>query len=308
MENWTYASATPWWMHKDSIQKVVIEEGVTSVGVFAFYTHPALVSVHIPASVTTIGNSAFSRGAALTGIYVDGANACYSSDEYGVLFNKDKTLLIKCPTAYAGTTYTIPASVTEIYGSAFLMCGLQSIEIPKTVTAIGAQAFQMCASLTKVTVYNPEAVFGTYVFSAAHADLVIHGYTNSAAEAYATANGHTFEAIQSAGTIELPAIAMPSGTTVTAPAGGWVEGTNTFSVDSSNTCVVIVSYDGGATYQRLTASVKADGSYEFTADNVTSDTVISVELAGDISGDGVVNITDVNRLRVAQLGKITLPW
>lgn len=90
--------------------------------------------------------------------------------------------------------------------------------------------------------------------------------------------------------------AAQAGISVTAPEGGWKEGTNTFTVSCAKPCVVAVSYDGGQTYVRLTASDSANGK-SFTAENMTADTQIAVVLKGDFSGDGRVNNVDVARIK-----------
>ena len=49
----------PWESERDNIKKVVIEEGVTSIGYDAFMNCQSLLSVTIPSSVTSIGDDAF---------------------------------------------------------------------------------------------------------------------------------------------------------------------------------------------------------------------------------------------------------
>ena len=102
-------------------------------------------------SVTSIGECAFCACTGLTSITVGVNNPNYSSDEYGVLFNKDKTTLIQYPIGNTRTEYTIPNGVTSIGVGAFLSCtGLTSVTIPDSVTSIGDAAFDGCSSLTDV--------------------------------------------------------------------------------------------------------------------------------------------------------------
>ena len=49
----------PWYLNKNNIKKVVIENGVTNIGECAFYECPELTSITIPNNVTRIGGSAF---------------------------------------------------------------------------------------------------------------------------------------------------------------------------------------------------------------------------------------------------------
>ena len=50
---------TPWYKNREKIKKVVIENGVTSIGQSAFWNCTSLTSITIPNSVTSIGQNAF---------------------------------------------------------------------------------------------------------------------------------------------------------------------------------------------------------------------------------------------------------
>ena len=129
---------------------VTISEGVTSIGEKTFDGCTNLTSITIPKSVTNIGFGVFVNCSKLTSIDVNAENNNYSSDN-GVLFNKDKTELIRYPERKSGTTYTIPSSVTQITNNAFLGCyNLTNITIPEGVTSIEAYAFRSCGNLTSI--------------------------------------------------------------------------------------------------------------------------------------------------------------
>jgi hypothetical protein len=122
---------------------------VVAIGDGAFEGCVALTSIAVPASVTSIALASIVELPALARIEVDSANQAYSSLD-GVLFNKDRTELIRYPAPIAGA-YSIPAGVTSI-GGAFRGCaGLTSISIPAGVTSIGGGAFAGCTGLTSVT-------------------------------------------------------------------------------------------------------------------------------------------------------------
>ena len=76
-------------------------------------------------------------------------------------------------------------------------------------------------------------------------------------------------------------------------------------ISCENPCVVAVSYDGGATYIRLTATA-AENGYRFTAENMTADTVIAVILSGDADGDGQLTAADAAAAADAYTGQTTL--
>jgi hypothetical protein len=89
----------------------------------------------------------------LTDINVDDCNSTYSS-ENGVLFNKDKTTIIMCPSGKTGS-YAIPYSATTLGSRAFFCCSkLTSVTIPNSVTKIDKLAFSGCSKLTIINL-NP---------------------------------------------------------------------------------------------------------------------------------------------------------
>lgn len=134
---------------------VVIPDGVVEIQNECF-KDLKIKSVIIPDSVTSIGDGAFSNCKSLISIKVDDNNNIYASDN-GVLFNKDKTILIKYPIGKSDTEYNIIDSVTSIDISAFEDCtSLTSVTIPDKVTSIGNDAFYGCTSLASVII--PESV------------------------------------------------------------------------------------------------------------------------------------------------------
>ncbi|MFZ2656415.1 MAG: leucine-rich repeat protein [Victivallales bacterium] len=131
----------------DGLASVTIPDGVASIGRNAFAYCDGLISVPIPASVTSIGEYAFAGCRSMSSINVDALNPSYSSAD-GILFDKNLTVLIRCPVTKTGS-YTIPASVKTIANSSFFDCSkLTRIIIPGGVTSIGGGAFCGCTGLT----------------------------------------------------------------------------------------------------------------------------------------------------------------
>ena len=139
---------------------VVIPEGVTSISDFAFGLNSTMTSVTIPKTVTAIGEDTFSTCSGLTKFVVKSGNPSYSSQD-GVLYNKDKTLLMLCPAKKTGTL-SIPDTVTSLGDWAFELCAeLTGITIPKSLTSIGRFTFGACRSLTSISVDSGNPAFSS---------------------------------------------------------------------------------------------------------------------------------------------------
>ena len=148
-----------------SLTSITIGNSVTNIGKCAFYECESLTNVTIPNSVISIGENAFSSCKSLTSIEVDANNEFYSSVD-GILFNKDKTLLIQYPGNNKKTSYTIPDSVKSIRECAFSYCtDLTNVIIPDSVTSIGRSAFYSCTDLTNVTIGNGVTTIDETAFS-----------------------------------------------------------------------------------------------------------------------------------------------
>lgn len=151
-----------------------------------------LTEIFIPAltnSLNDLGNitdGMFNGCDNLVMINVEPDNPQYSSID-GVLFNKDKTELIKIPMGKTGT-YAVPSSVKNIGFDAFHHCAnitsvsipnhikvlnesafrgctrLNSVHIPNSVKRIGNSAFEGCTNLTDIYITDSVAIIGESAF------------------------------------------------------------------------------------------------------------------------------------------------
>ncbi len=196
------SNSQPWYNLIDEIKSVVIKNGVTSIGDYAFFNFYKIENVEIPNSVTSISDSAFANCFSLTAINVSSSNMNYSSDENGILFNKYKTQLILFPCKLQMEEYMIPDSVTSIKSDVFdHVKYLNSITvsdnnkyfssedgilfnkdktkiirypvarnqseylIPHNIISIGDHAFYSCNELTNIVIPDSVTSIGKSAFS-----------------------------------------------------------------------------------------------------------------------------------------------
>ena len=96
------------YLNGDEIENLIIPDGVTSIGNFAFSGCTDLTSVTIPNSVTSIGEAAFDRCSGLTSLVLS---------DYLTIIMKESF-----QSCSALTSLTIPSSVQYIYQNAFNGC------------------------------------------------------------------------------------------------------------------------------------------------------------------------------------------
>ena len=128
------SGATPWSSYSSQITNVVIEDGVTSIGVRAFNSLTKLTSISIPASVAKIGHRAFFGCSSLTAITIPDA---VTSIEEKTFDGCGKLAEVN-----------LGSGVQTIKNSAFYGCrALTSLTLPASLTTIGTKAFYYCSNL-----------------------------------------------------------------------------------------------------------------------------------------------------------------
>ena len=143
-----YASAAnqPWSGKHSDIKIIMVTEGVTHIGNYAFSHCEAATSIFLPTTLTSIGER--------------GIEVCNNL-----------------------TSVTIPENVKTIVQYAFQSCeNLTSVSLPTTLTSIGQRAFASCSSLTSVTL-NSNPVIGSYAIPSS-ATVTMNLTANAAGGAY----------------------------------------------------------------------------------------------------------------------------
>lgn len=148
-----------------SLRTVVVPDSVKRIGSQAFFICKNLSTVTISCGVTSIGSCAFAGCDNLESIIVSDNNEKYCTDNYGVLFNKEKTVLLQYPIGSERTEYSIPDGVKNIDTQAF--CGGRSLEtviVPDSVTKIGSFAFSECTNIIQFIIPDGMTNIASLVF------------------------------------------------------------------------------------------------------------------------------------------------
>lgn len=152
--------ATPMDRWRD-LKEVVIEEGVTEIGVDAFSVCTSLETVTLPESLQKIGEGAFEYCSSLSEIRIPenvtviGQRAFHCCKKLtSVTIPAGVTEIDYATFAYCEelSTVVIPETVTKIGECAFQNCGFSSINIPATVKETDRRAFAGCHSMQKATI------------------------------------------------------------------------------------------------------------------------------------------------------------
>ena len=147
-----YGTSAPWDKYWSNIETVIIEEGVTTIGDWAFRGCGHIETIQISESVTYIGEYAFQYCTSLTSI------------------NLPKNLKRLNPNtfSYCGslTSITLPSGLASIGEGTFYYCeSLTSIVIPSGISLLANKTFFGCRSLNKVSLPDGLLKLGECAFA-----------------------------------------------------------------------------------------------------------------------------------------------
>lgn len=142
----------PWENYEDKIKAVIIDDGITTIGAYAFYSFDSVESIAIPEGISAIGKYAFNGCKKLTSITIPNS----------VTIIEERTFT-DCENL---NNITLPTNLTKIGNRAFYCCeNLENITIPKGVTTIGDNVFSCCYSLKEITIPDSVISIGKNAFS-----------------------------------------------------------------------------------------------------------------------------------------------
>lgn len=315
LNSWSvaYTATTQGYPQTSGLLSTNTEDGSVNVYFMDNYTPGVMRVINDSANQTALKNGISENGQSNCAPVVfkpEGplAQYCISSpvvDKYGTLyFKNDSGNLIALTSAVKELVVAKTPESVDVDGSKVQVTGGKIVAklangMERDVTNVVTYRTNNEGAVEAVYTYGTDV--GNYTLSTKavsltqpKSDIKIGNGTNEGT----TENGvTTFKAGTSA---DAPTII------VTAPAVGWkLDAENTFTVASDNdvACVVLVKKADG-TYEKLTATT-ANGTHSFAATLAADDSIV-VALKGDVSGDGLVNNTDVIQAQAASLHKVEL--
>ena len=178
----------PWWNSFNSATKIVVGDGITSIGTKSFIAWGNATEVSIGKDVTDIGAGALAQLTACKKFKVAEGNTAFEAVD-GVLYNKGQTKLYYYPSAKEGTSFDVPETVTEIGYNA--ICRNETLtEVTFTGTGkltIGYGAMFNLRALKTLTFKSSQITLNSLAFSGDEALEVIY-CADSAVKAEIIAN------------------------------------------------------------------------------------------------------------------------
>ena len=130
------------YLNGDLITYLVVPEGVTSIGDYAFYNCSALTSITVPKNVVVIGESTFANCSSLNSVQWNAID-CY--------IKTDSQYKPSSPFYNSNVSSLVIGENVEVLPDAFCanVSSLDSITIGKNIKYIGKEAFRNCSTLVK---------------------------------------------------------------------------------------------------------------------------------------------------------------
>lgn len=291
-----------------NLSKLRLHEGLKQISQFSISHVNGLTSLTIPASVDSIAGSFANYSDNLVVILVEDGNTKYT-DANGVLFTKDKKMLVAFPHANT-SNYTVPdgtevigscsfrgatrlenvdmpTSLREIQDDAFFdNSALTTVTVPRGVTTIGISAFSNCTSLTSAVLPSTLTSIGYLAFhNSGITTLMVKNPTPPTCQTKYDSRQHVWYYV--------------------------------FDDSHYANCTLIVprgskaAYQAAATWKNFTHIIEADFPSEVKRGDVNNDDIVDIDdvtqlisyvlgngndinlVAADVNDDGGIDIDDI---------------
>lgn len=167
-----WMSTAPWFVYADSIEAVIIDEGITYVGNYSIYRMTSVKTISIPDSIKELGEGAFAQTALEqihlpNGLEKIGASAL-ANCKFEKIIIPDTVVEIGEDLFYGSSELkevVFNSNITSIPDNTFYNCdALTSITIPSTIKSIGNYAFYDCDNLQEVNITEGVESVGEWAF------------------------------------------------------------------------------------------------------------------------------------------------
>ena len=331
MTDYKSSVTAPWYEYFENIKEVIVQDGVKSVGAYAFSNCSNITDITISQTVQKLGKYAFNCCKSLKNISLP-KEVTYFDSTY--MFRVCSSL----------ETVILPEGVSEL-GGTFVGCtNLKNVQMPDTVEYISIGAFTSCKSLETLTLSKGLKELGEYIFENCSALKSIY-FTGDAPKIMYKSGGEGYTAFEGitttcyypdnndtwndfgkkgyGGTVTWTSYtpqednsdfidivvnnvgADVSNAVVTEPEDGWKVGENTFSVSCDVPCSIFITNDNGQSFIRL-ETMEIEDKHYYTVSDLTQETQLYIMLTGDANGDGKLTTSDVTKLKAAALQKSNL--
>ncbi len=168
MNNYSTTINAPWYSFRAGIKNVIIEDGVISVGEYAFYNCTTLISITVPVSVTSFGSNAFHSCKKTQNIYYAGSTNQWA----GITFGNQ--------TAHPyGTTSSLPSGVAEARSYYFNGSNTATTDLVFAYGLTNIKAYTFCNAGTFNSVSIPSSVtnIGSFALYSKFAEVYVNKAT-----------------------------------------------------------------------------------------------------------------------------------
>ncbi|MDO4493930.1 MAG: leucine-rich repeat protein [Clostridia bacterium] len=161
----------PWKAFENALTQVVVEDGVTTIGDYAFAGYHRINKISIADSVSEVGTRAFAGCTGLADanglVTVRGVLYGYAGTNTNVTISADVRSVDTLAFAYGSVeSVTFAEGTTSIGAQAFQGCAdLRTLHLPDSLTILGSQAFEGCTALTELTVPKGVKIVGDWAFA-----------------------------------------------------------------------------------------------------------------------------------------------
>ncbi len=149
MYDYTYNTPSPWYESRAIIKRVIINDGVKSIGNYAFSDCTSINKIEIANGIESIGNYAFNECSRLYEIVIP-----KSVIKMGFNVFTHCSKLTKAGSAGSNCNIQFEWDTTIPSYAFYKADCLKEVEIPKSIVSIGSYAFSYCTSLSQIDISN----------------------------------------------------------------------------------------------------------------------------------------------------------